>query len=184
MMLPYSAAANRQLGFSLIEILVTLLITAFGLLALAGFVTKATTLTADSTQRARAGTLLSDMASRIANHKAAIAADYLIGTTTYVDGASAQNCEEVKTEAARDLCEWNNLLAGANDGGGNAASLGYRGCITRPKGDPNVYIVTVAWGSLTPGFPPVDECGKDEFGDESFRRIIRLQVRVASLSAK
>lgn len=170
----------KQQGFSLIEILITLVITAVGLLALAGFVTKATTLTADSTQRARAGVLLSDMASRIANHKK-IAGSYVSGTAY---GGSILSCD-TSTGAALDLCEWNNLLAGGNDGGGGAASLGYRGCITQSGGDPNVYIITVAWGALSAGVPPPTgvDCGANQFGDESLRRIIRSQVRVAALTS-
>lgn len=175
-----SACLDKQQGFSLIEILITLVITAVGLLALAGFVTKATTLTADSTQRARAGVLLSDMASRIANHKK-IASSYVSGTTY---GGSVMTCD-ASGGAAQDLCEWNNLLAGSNDGGSGATSLGYRGCITQPGGDPNVYIITVAWGALSAGVPPPAgvDCGANQFGDESLRRIIRSQVRVAALSS-
>ncbi len=45
---------RRARGFTLIEILVTLVITAVGMLGLAGFVVRATTLGADSIQRARA----------------------------------------------------------------------------------------------------------------------------------
>lgn len=171
--------AHKQHGFTLIEILITLVITAFGLLALAGFVTKATTLTADSTQRARAGLMLNDMASRIANHKV-IAATYVTGA---VQGAAVIDCAG-KVDAALDLCQWNNLLAGANDAGGtSAAMLGYRGCIT--AGGSGDYIITVAWGSLTPGVPPPAgvTCGANQFGDESLRRFIRTVVRVATLSA-
>lgn len=170
---------DEQHGFTLIEILITLVITAFGLLALAGFVIKATTLTADAAQRARAGILLNDMASRIANHKV-IAATFVTGAA---QGSAAIDCTG-KTDATLDLCEWNNLLTGANDAGGtSAAILGYRGCIT--AGGSGDYIVTVAWGSLTPGVPPPAgvDCGKDQFGDESQRRIIRTVVRVATLSA-
>lgn len=172
-------AADKQDGFTLIEILITLVVTAFGLLALAGFVTKATTLTADSTQRARAGVILNDMASRIANHKT-IAATYKTGAD---QGVAVIDCTG-KTGAALDLCEWNNLLVGANDAGSNAAAiLGYRGCITSVNA--NEYIITVTWGSLTPGVPPPVgvTCGANQFGDESQRRFIRSVVRVATLSA-
>lgn len=166
----------RRSGYSLIEILIALFIGAFGLLALAGFVTKSTTLTADSSQRARAGALLNDMANRIASRRQL--ADEFVTEETH--GAAPSDCAGLE-QVALDLCEWNNLLAGANDGGG---ALGYRGCIERPVGDPNAYIVTVAWGSLTPGVPPHENvtCGFNEFGDETYRRILRTQVRVPSLT--
>jgi len=165
-------------GFSLIEILITLVITAFGLLSLAAFANKATALSVDATQRARASALLNDMAGRVANNKVNAAA-YVAGPLGAAGGA---DCTAL-AGAALDLCEWSNLLAGDNDArsGGNAAFLGYRGCITQPE--VNVYVVTVAWGSLAPGIPPADGCAANAFGDDSLRRVIRAQVRVATLKA-
>jgi type IV pilus assembly protein PilV len=164
-------------GFSLIEILITLVITAFGLLGLAAFASKATALSVDATQRARASALLNDMAGRVSNNKVNAAA-YLTGAL----GAGSADCSALNG-AALDLCQWNNLLAGDNDAraGGNAAFLGYRGCITQPE--VNVYVITVAWGSLTPGIPPADGCAANAFGDDSLRRVIRAQVRRATLAA-
>lgn len=170
----------RQAGFSLIEILITLVVVSFGLLGLAGFVTKSTMLTADTTQRARAASLLSDMASRVASNKA-IAASFVVDTAVY--GETVDDCTG-KTLAALDLCQWNNLLLGSNDAqvGGNASALGYRGCITRPVvSDPN-YVITVAWGSIAQGVPPADTCAAGAFGDDTYRRVLRAQVRVATLS--
>lgn len=164
----------------MIEILITLVITAFGLLGLATFATKATALSVDATQRARAAALLNDMANRIANNKANAAA-YVTGV---VHGAAVADCGAVGLGPARDLCEWNNLLAGANDAqaGGNASFLGHRGCVTQPNNLNPVFVVTVAWGSLTPGIPSADTCAEGTFGDDSQRRTIRSQVRVATLT--
>jgi type IV pilus assembly protein PilV len=170
----------RQVGSTLIEILITLVVVAFGLLGLSGFVIKSTMLSADTTQRARAAVLLSDMASRVASNKT-IAASFVVDTTVY--GASVQDCTG-KTAAALDLCQWNNLLLGSNDAqvGGNASALGYRGCITRPVvSDPN-YVITIAWGAVAQGVPPVDTCAAGAFGDDTYRRVLRAQVRVATLS--
>jgi type IV pilus assembly protein PilV len=177
-----SAPRSTQGGLSLIEILITLVVTAFGLLGLAGFVTQATTLSVDASQRARAAALLNDMTSRLANNKANAGA--YVSADVY--GAAAQdNCAGAATVALRDLCEWNNLLAGTNDAqdGGNAGLLGFRGCVTQPNALDPVFVVTIAWGSLTPGVPPADGCAADEFGDDSLRRVIRSLVRVADLTA-
>lgn len=174
------AGRSSQAGFSLIEILIALVIGAFGLLALSAFIIKSTMLTGDATQRARAGTLLNDMTHRLSSRKT-LAADFVSEGAVY--GESILDCDGA-ANAARDLCEWNNLLAGSNDGGG-AAALGYRGCIEQPAGDPNAYIITIAWGSMAPGVPPHENvnCAQGEFGDDdSHRRILRAQVRVASLS--
>jgi type IV pilus assembly protein PilV len=172
--------AAPQSGFSMFEILITLVITAFGLLGLAGFANKATALSVDASQRARASALLNDMASRIGNNKVNAAA-YVTGA---VSGAAIQDCTAL-AGAPRDLCEWGNLLAGSNDlrPGGNAAFMGYRGCVTQPNPLDPVFVITIAWGTLTPGVPPADACAANAFGDESLRRILRSQVRVANLIA-
>jgi type IV pilus assembly protein PilV len=167
-------------GFSMIEVLLTLAITAFGLLALAGFAMKTSTLAADAAQRARAGALLSDMANRLSSNKAN-AVEYVSPT---VHGAAPANCGGL-TGAALELCQWNNLLAGTNDAqaGGNAEFLGFRGCVTQPDPLQPVFIITIAWGSMMPGTPPADPCAAGAFGDDSLRRVLRSQVRIAALSA-
>jgi type IV pilus assembly protein PilV len=179
LMAPRAAMRRRQRGFSMIEILISLVITAFGLLGLAGFASKATALSLDATQRARAAAFLADMSARIANDKTN-AADYVDGV---VHGAAVLDCSALAGEAARDLCEWNNLLAGSNDAaaGNNAAALGFRGCVTRPNPADPVFVITVAWGSMSAGVPPADACAQNVFGDDSQRRVIRSQVRVANL---
>ena len=171
---------RRAAGFTMIEILVTLVVTAVGMLGLAGFVVRATTLSADSIQRARAAVLLNDMVARLSDNKA-IAANFVDanGMNLQLRGANVISCAGL-AGADLQLCQWNNLLAGANDGGSGAAFLGYRGCVTRNGADP-LYTVTVAWGSLTAGPPPADLCGQNEFGNDAQRRVLRLQVRVANL---
>lgn len=176
-----SGARRRSRGFSMIEILITMLVTAFGLLGLAGFVTRATAMGLETNQRARASALLIDMGNRIASNKGN-AANYVTGATQ--GAAVSTGCAGLGTLAARDLCEWNNLLVGTQDAaaGGNAA-LGLRGCITQPNVAEPVFVVTVAWAATVSGIPPADACAAGVFGDESFRRILRTQVRVATLTA-
>lgn len=173
---------RRSRGFSLIEILVTLVITVFGLLGLASFVTRATALGMETSQRARASALLIDMGNRIASNKANADA-YVNGA---VQGAAADNgCAGMASLALRDLCQWNNLLVGTQEAlgaGATAQALTFRGCVTQPNlGDP-VYVVTVAWAATLPGVPPADLCAQGAFGDE-FRRILRTIVRVPDLTA-
>lgn len=169
-----------QRGFTMIEILISMVITAFGLLGLASFASKATAMSVDATQRARAAALLEDMAGRVANNKPNAAA-YASAT---VLGAAAQDCTGL-LGAARDRCQWNNLLVGTNDAqaGGNSAFLGYRGCISQPNALEPVFVVTVAWGSIAAGIEPADQCAAGAFGNDIHRRVIRSQVRVATLAA-
>jgi type IV pilus assembly protein PilV len=174
---------RRQRGLSMIEVLITMVIVAFGLLGLAGFITRATALSVEATQRARASALLSDMSNRLAGNRTK-AADYVTGA---VQGEAIENdCAGQATPALRDLCEWNNLLAGANDqlaAGATAQALTFRGCVTQPNPADPVFVVTIAWGATLPGTPPADACAAGTFGEDVFRRTLRSQVRVATLTA-
>ena len=170
-------------GFSMIEILITLIVVAFGLLGLAGFVTRATGMSVEAGQRARASALLGDMQYRIANNKLNLAS-YVTGFTH--GGAVTAGCAGMATLAERDICEWNNLLAGTHEAlgvGATAQALGFRGCITRVNAGQPLVIITIAWGATVPGIPPADDCATGVFGDDQFRRILRTQVRVAALAA-
>lgn len=172
--------AAPQAGATMIEILITLLIVTFGLLALAGFVVKASSAGVDASQRARALALVQDMSQRLQNDKAD-AASFVTGTTY---GGTVMDCTG-KTGPAAELCAWNNLLAGQNDqlASGATPVAQFRGCVTQPYTGAPIYAITVAWGEQTAGVPPADTCGQNAFGDDSYRRIVRTQVRVATLSA-
>lgn len=180
LMVRSGASMRLQLGVTLLEILVTIVITAFGLLGLAGFITRSAAMTVESNQRARAAALLLDMENRIRSNKAN-AANYVSAT---VHGAAVANCAVIAPGPARDLCEWNNLLAGANDAltvNDGLTKLGFRGCISQPDILAPVFVVTVAWGSSLAATPPADLCGENLFGNDGFRRIVRTQVRVPTL---
>jgi len=172
---------RRQLGVTLLEVLVTIVLTAFGLLGLAAIVSRSAAMTVESNQRARAAALLEDMESRIRNNKAN-AVSYALAT---VHGAAAGKCEGKATLAELDLCEWNNLLAGTSDAltaDDGLKKLGFRGCVTQPTVGTPVYVVTVAWGVAILATPPADPCGANLFGDDGFRRVIRTLVRVPDLA--
>jgi type IV pilus assembly protein PilV len=101
-----------------------------------------------------------------------------------VHGAAVADCAAVAAGAPRDLCEWSNLLIGANDAltaDDGLTKLRFRGCITQPDLLAPVYVITVAWGSSMLATPPADACGTDLFGDDGYRRVIRTLVRVPTL---
>ena len=174
---------SRHEGFSLIEVLVTIMILMVGLLGLAALQTNATVAEMEAYQRSQALVLAQDLADRISANKGK-AAEYVKNDI----GLATDICDG-KTGSALDLCEWGNQLAGAAevtaDGAKVGAMLGARGCVTSPSA--NVYMVTVVWQGMTNvGTGPAVACGKDQYGAgvlDGQRRAISQIVRVALLAA-
>ena len=169
----------RQGGFSLIEVLVTIAILMIGLLGLAALQTNATMAEMEAYQRSQALVLVQDMADRIAANKMN-ADSYLI---TITPTTVTTPCPTT-SQAATDLCEWANKLAGAAEvtsGGTNVgAMIGARGCVTQPS--PKVYMVTVAWQGMRPisSGTPGSTCGGGLYGAGQ-RRTVSVMVRVGLL---
>jgi type IV pilus assembly protein PilV len=185
---PFPLAA-RQRGVSLIEVLVTMVVLAFGLLGLAAFQTKAQVGSIESYQRAQAAVLLQDMQSRLtgnsANADSYVTADPL-GTG---DALDTDDCSGAAAGSARDKCEWSAALKGAAEQRGKVsggAMEGARGCIARVRDKneaagvctPAVYLVSVAWQGRHATRAPAQACGKGKYGDDTNRRAISVRVAV------
>lgn len=198
-----SRGVRRQRGAALLEILVSILITSFGLLALAGLQTKMNTALMESYQRAQALALLQDMTQRI---QANSTQDTTYVTATYdkaVDGAvgtsdtAPGDCTALAapTRAQSDLCEWSNALKGAAEGvdtnsdgvpdSNSGAMIDARGCIEQIQAanpataicQPAIYRVSVTWQGLNATVAPAVACGKDKYGsDDSLRKVISSRV--------
>lgn len=184
-------------GVSLIEILVTLVIVAIGLLGLAA--TQATLQTADveSYQRAQALVLANDMLDRINANRyaapcyaitdAATGASFL-GTTgaahlgvpaCALGSATAQQV----AQANADLAEWDRLLQGAaetRDGADVGAMSGARGCVSFKPANAT-YTVVVTWQGRSATFAPVVACATGLYGAETQRRAVWITLRIADL---
>ena len=185
----------RQSGFSLIEVLVTIVILLIGLLGLAGLQNRAFTAQLESYQRSQALILLKDMAGRIeANRKNA--ASYITDTTGVGVGGS---CPGTATVAERDLCDWHNALMGSAEGGTTTAMIGARGCVFEEVAPVSstaaVYQVVVAWQGLNLTAPPdistaasPGKCGEGQYKNrdgavnESLHRAIATPVSIAALA--
>ncbi len=179
----------------MIEVLVTIVILAFGLLGLVGLQSRLQVSEMDAYQRAQALILLEDMANRIATNRTA-AASYVTGSAL---GTGMTCPATVATTAQRDLGEWCNALQGAGEtktAGGVTnrvgAFIGGRGCVeSLGSGE---YMVTVAWQGMSPVSAPPESvaCGQDSYngaaGSESpcvndlCRRVLTTVVRIASLT--
>lgn len=173
---------NRQSGFSMIEILITIAILMVGLLGLAGLQTRLSLAEFEAYQRSQALVIAMDMADRIAANKRNagkyLGDDFGVGDT-YTSCAALTNYE-------RDLCDFRNTLIGAAEkdtsaGTNVGAMLGARACITSPAA--NEYVVTVAWQGMSILATPKEKCGADAYGDDGNRRTVSTTVRVATLSA-
>lgn len=179
-------APARQRGTSLIEVLITLVILAIGLLGLAGLQSRLQASEMDAYQRAQALVLLEDMASRIAANRAG-AANYLIDPASPL--GTGATCPTGTDRVQRDKGEWCQALLGAGEtsGGQNVgAMVGGRGCVESLGG--NAYLVTVAWQGMTPIDAPAPACARNLYNSatgtctgDRCRRVVTTVVRIGSL---
>jgi type IV pilus assembly protein PilV len=175
-------------GTSLIEVLVTVLILAFGLLGIAGLQSKNHLAQFESYQRSQALLVLSDMAERISANRAQAAAYVSAGALGTADTQPA-SCTSISAGPNRDLCEWSNTLKGASESksaANSGAMLGARGCITQLQAPdptlgvcrPGIYRVAVAWQGMNATKAPTIACGQGSYGADTYRRVIAAQVYV------
>ena len=175
---PRRAPLAGQAGFSLLEILVTVVIIAFGLLGAAGLQMKMIAEDQESFQRAQALLLLEDMQNRISANRVD-AQSYVTATPVGTDDGI--DCTAPGTLALRDLCEWGDLLRGRaealKEGDRVGAMLGARGCVEQIGLDPLTLRVTVAWqGMSAAGASPLG-CATGLYGsDDGFRRAVSTRV--------
>lgn len=174
----------RAQGFSMVEVLVTIIILTIGLLGLAGLQARIQVAEIESYQRAQAILVLQDMVARInANRKNA--ATY-VTATPLGEGNTEQSCAG-KTGADLDLCEWGNMLLGAGEKNSGSQSvgamIGARGCISNPVTTmPRQMNVAVVWQGLTPTAAPTSTtCGAGLYGNEATRRAFVATIVVGCL---
>jgi type IV pilus assembly protein PilV len=177
----------------MIEVLVTMVLMAVGLLGMASLHVRLQSSEVESYQRSQALLLLSDMANRVAlNRKNA--ASYLIAPTAPLGAGSTDALcgalPAVPTTAQRDLRDWCGALQGAAELSGAdkvGAMIGGRGCVERAGSD---FMITVAWQGLTPiAAPPASVgCGANSYNaasgpcvNDRCRRAVTTLVRIASL---
>lgn len=194
----------RNSGFSMIEVLITLIILLTGLLGLAGLQIRAQQAELESYQRSQALILISDMAGRIAANRRATPC-YAIGLAYVGNNAAATaavvpaacagaGSAETRAIADSDLLEWSQRLFGSSEsytaGGATVsvgAMIGARGCITyvadAAPSTSGVYTVSVAWQGMSNTAAPAvaDTCGQNLYGTEAKRRLVKTTVRIPTL---
>jgi type IV pilus assembly protein PilV len=184
---------QAQRGALMIEVLVTIVILAIGLLGLMQTQARLQKSEVESYQRTQALILLNDMASRMATNRSDVAS-YATELTYLGVGAT---CPAVGlTLQSEDIREWCLTLQGAAEtlagAGGVGAMVGARGCVEEFTVG-REYMVTVVWQGLTPISLPPDTvgCGKNLYdlpaGSDCAdnldycRRYVTTLVQLASL---
>ena len=189
--------ATAARGASMVEVLVTLVILAVGLLGVAGLQTKIGTAEMESFQRAQALLVLSQMVDRMSNNTANAAAYVTNGTVGTGDNQPA-NCNGIAPAANYDLCEWSNALKGAGEQQAvtNAtvgAMVGGRGCIAQLQAEnptlgvctTGIYQVSIVWQGMSPTAVPTLACGAGLYGgNDAYRRVIAATVAVPTTSCQ
>jgi type IV pilus assembly protein PilV len=185
-------SSGGEAGFTLLEVLVTAVIIAVGLLGLAGLQAKMAATQMEAYQRAHALVLLEDMVARINSRRShAKAGEYAaVGTMTIVgsgdDFDPAQGCAQADL-TERDLCEWSGALKGAGTTDDSevflGAMIGARGCIEQLSVNPPTFRVSVAWQGLSDTVAPSLTCGQDvDYGSAGRRRVLAVQLSLAELN--
>jgi type IV pilus assembly protein PilV len=180
---------RTERGASMIEVLVTLVIIAFGLLGMAGLQSRLQVSEMEAYQRAQALVLLNDMASRVATNRSAAASYHETEIGPASNCATAFSGTSIQVVDQR---EWCNALQGASEVAGGSklgAVIGGRGCVEAlGNGE---YMVTVAWQGLVPvSAPPASvTCGQGQYDTAGMtgctgdlcRRTVTTIVRIAPL---
>lgn len=189
--------ARRQAGFSLIEVLISLLVISVGLLSIASLQLLSKRSTYDAAQRTTAALLADDMLSRMRNNPGALI-NYLPGAIGSATGATlaqpAALCEEGTTCTAEelatwDLWQWEQFLDGMQaqtaDNVGAGGLVAPMACFVGPAfGGNGTYTLAIAWRGMTPGTSPgTSDCGagSGNYGDaDEYRRVLVVSTFIAA----
>lgn len=197
------AAANiflqtKDQGFSLIEVLVSLVILLVGLLALAGLLVHANRVEFEGYQRKQAVIMLQDMLERLAANRNAspcygistTETDYLGSAATVTVSACVNGSTSEQTRASDDLNEWDAILQGGAEVANTSSKIGgamnARGCIVDNGvvNGANQYTVSVAWQAMTPASlgSALSTCAKGSYdSNDELRRVVSASVRIPVL---
>ena len=137
-----SAPSAAQRGFSMLEILITLVIVAIALLGTAGLQVNAMRMNKGSQFRTQAIFLASDMAERMEANKAeAVLGTYAVAATSAV-GAAATNCAAAACNsaglAAWDINQWGTSIT-------NVLPQPSWSITQTVAGNPSTYSIVINW---------------------------------------
>lgn len=171
-----------QKGAAMMEVLIAMLVIAFGALGFVSLQAQTALSQVEGYQRSQALILINDISARIALNRTS-AASY-VGTNIGITDPG--DCTTKPNLAQKDLCEWSLLMQGAAELDSATstkklgAMIGARGCITSPA--TNQYLISIAWQGVRASGAPSNDCGKDAYGNENVRRAVTTVLQIANLS--
>lgn len=189
---------RRFAGFSLLEVMITLVIIVIGLLGSLGVQMRSHQAEMESYQRTQALILLSDFVQRINTNRkaarcyaitdAASGAPYVGHANNTAATCTAWGTAQLQARAVADLDALDALLKGAAESASGVAvgaMIGARGCVSYDDATGR-YRVSIAWQGLISTTQPLSvdpalTCGKDLYGDEAQRRIVSTTLQIADL---
>ena len=196
---------HSQTGFTLLEILIAIVVVAFGLLGLFGLQAKAQKAETESYERTQALVLIQDIADRMnANRTDAFSQAYV--TASPVGGGGKLTDCAAKIGADLDLCEWGNLLKGsaelasgaacstASGAGCIGAMLSASGCIAYDatteladstgavQAGTGIYTISVVWQGLSRSVIPSAQ--QTCVATLSGARMVTSTLRIGALGAQ
>ena len=203
----YNLSAAK--GFSMMEILVTMIIIMVGLLGIVALQAKAVQAELESYQRSQALIMLNDIVDRMNINRQTVLNCFAFTTDTDVGtpfiGAAgtghlgapscAASTSNYNTLADNALTELDNLLKGtqeAIDVDGETQNAGgivdARACISYDSSTElggisgtGLYTVVLSWQAMSELIAPVASCGNGLYGTEARRRAVSTTLRFAVL---
>jgi type IV pilus assembly protein PilV len=172
------SARRSMAGVAMIEVLVAMLIVAFGALGYAGLQARTAVTNLEGHQRSQALLLLNDITHRINLNR--------VNATSYVGGdigATDPGTCPSATGTARDLCEWAQLIQGSaeqRNGSKLGAVIGARGCIENLGS--GQYRISLVWQGIQASGPTPLSCGVNQYSSENLRRGVSVVVRIGTLA--
>lgn len=162
----------RQDGFTLMEVLIAVFVTAIGMLGVAALQVTSKRTNFEAVQRTTATLLAQDLLERVRGNPDQITVYTLAGAgrtiaLTADDGIAATNCSSVACAPAAlamyDLYEFSNALRGVAEAAGAVATGGLvepTVCITGADARPGFVNIAIAWrGQTRLSNPGSDACG-------------------------
>ena len=163
-----SGKFKRQSGVGLIEVLISMLIFAVGLLGLTTMQLGAKRGSYEATQRSVATSLARDIFARMRSNPGVLSSYVVseLGSSTVAAGTNcnASSCTTAQL-AERDLYEWSELLQGASEQitlGGTTSNAGglvdYRACVSNTAG---LVSIAITWKGINDMQNPTEStCGE------------------------